>query len=175
MSDIISFPDRITAASRQLMDRCIELQRKIVFAESCTGGLIAAAMTEIPGSSQVVERGFVVYSNSAKQQLLNVPKDLIDRFGAVSEPVAIAMAQGALQAAQGLAHLSIAVTGVAGPGGTPTKPEGLVHIAVGHQAQPASLHEKHEFGAIGRSRIREATVLAALQLALRRLENTQLP
>src|SRR3984957_20914030 len=101
---------------------------KIATAESCTGGLIAGLLTEIPGSSDVVERGFVTYSNAAKEDLLDVPPDLIRQYGAVSEPVARAMAEGALK--HSLAHLAVAVTGIAGPGGgTAEKPVGLVYIA----------------------------------------------
>lgn len=171
MSDVIIFSDRIMVAARRLMDRCIELRVKVVTAESCTGGLIAAALTEIPGSSQFVERGLIVYSNDAKEQLLDVPRHLIEQFGAVSEPVAIAMATGALRASNGLSQLSIAVTGIAGPGGTITKPEGLVHIAVSHQNRENPLHEKREFGSIGRNQVREATVLAALELAVKCLDD----
>ena len=168
---MISFPESIMQAAKRLMDRCLQLQVKVVFAESCTGGLIAAAMTEIPGSSEVVERGLVTYSNAAKQQLLGVPSELIEQHGAVSEPVAIAMAEGALRASHGLAQLSIAVTGVAGPGGTAAKPEGLVHIATAYSGHGV-LHEKQQFGPIGRNRVREATVLKALELALKCLESS---
>lgn len=162
---MISFPESIMQAAKRLMDRCLYWQVKIVFAESCTGGLIAAAMTEIPGSSDVVERGLVTYSNSAKEQLLGVPKKMIEQHGAVSEQVAIAMAEGALANSHRSAQLSIAVTGVAGPGGTLAKPEGLVYIAAANDHHVV-FHRKLEFGPIGRNRVREATVLNALELAL---------
>lgn len=138
---------------------------RIVTAESCTGGLIAACLTEIPGSSDVLDRGFVVYSNRAKEDLLNVPGDLMADMGAVSEPVARAMAEGAIENSN--AHLSIAVTGVAGPGGgTPLKPVGLVHIAAAREGR-SILHEAHRFGDIGRTEIRLKTVEAALMLMQR--------
>ncbi len=138
---------------------------RIVTAESCTGGLIAACLTEIPGSSDVVDRGFVVYSNRAKEDLLNVPGDLMADMGAVSEPVARAMAEGAIENSN--AHLSVAVTGVAGPGGgTPLKPVGLVHIAAAREGR-SILHEAHRFGDIGRTEIRIKTVEAALTLMQR--------
>jgi len=135
---------------------------RIATAESCTGGLIAACLTEIPGSSDVLDRGFVVYSNRAKEDLLNVPGDLMADMGAVSEPVARAMAEGAVENSN--AHLAVAVTGVAGPGGgTPLKPVGLVHIAAAREGR-SILHEAHRFGDIGRSEIRMKTVEASLLL-----------
>ena len=139
----------------------------IATAESCTGGLIGAALTEIPGSSDVLERGFIVYSNRAKTGLLGVPKDLIDKNGAVSEAVAHAMAEGALQCSP--VELAVAVTGIAGPGGgTTAKPVGLVHIAAARRDR-ATLHEAHSFGDVGRERIRLLSVEAALLLLLRLL------
>jgi nicotinamide-nucleotide amidase len=139
----------------------------IATAESCTGGLIGAALTEIPGSSDVLERGFIVYSNRAKIGLLGVPKYLIDKNGAVSETVARAMAEGALQCSP--VELAVAVTGIAGPGGgTKAKPVGLVHIAAARRDR-ATLHESHLFGDVGRERIRLLSVEAALLLALRLL------
>ncbi|MGA9794095.1 MAG: CinA family protein [Rhizomicrobium sp.] len=143
-----------------------EQKLRIATAESCTGGLIAGLLTEIPGSSDVVDRGFVVYSNRAKQDMLGVPGDLIADMGAVSEPVARMMAEGAVENSH--AHVAVAVTGVAGPGGgTPLKPIGLVHIAVCRERR-SIVHEAHRFGDIGRSEIRMKTVQAALEL-LRRL------
>ncbi len=131
-------------------------------AESCTGGLIAAACTERPGSSVWFERGFVTYSNEAKTELLNVPAELIARKGAVSMEVALAMAEGALKHAP--VDLVVAVTGVAGPGGgSETKPVGLVHIAAARRGG-ARLHEECRFGDIGRDAVREATVRKALEL-----------
>ena len=142
-----------------------ERKLRIATAESCTGGLIAGLLTEIPGSSDVVERGFVVYSNRAKSDMLDVPGDLIADMGAVSEVVARAMAEGAVENSN--AHMAIAVTGVAGPGGgTPLKPVGLVHIAAAREGR-SILHEAHRFGDIGRSEIRLKTVEAALILLQR--------
>jgi nicotinamide-nucleotide amidase len=139
---------------------------RIATAESCTGGLIAGLLTEIPGSSDVLDRGFVVYSNRAKQDMLNVPGDLIADMGAVSEPVARMMAEGAVENSN--AHVAVAVTGVAGPGGgTPLKPVGLVHIAACRERR-SIIHEAHRFGDIGRGEIRMKSVEAALEL-LRRL------
>ena len=135
---------------------------RIVTAESCTGGLIAGLLTEIPGSSDVVERGFVTYSNDAKEDLLGVPADLIRQNGAVSQAVARAMAQGALK--HSLAHLAVAVTGIAGPGGgTEQKPVGLVYMAAARLDQPPIIRE-FRFGEIGRSDVRSKTVAEAMIL-----------
>ena len=143
-----------------------EQKLRLATAESCTGGLIAGLLTEIAGSSDVFDRGFVVYSNRAKQDMLNVPGDLIADAGAVSEAVARMMAEGAVENSN--AHVAVAVTGVAGPGGgTKLKPVGLVHIAACRERRTI-LHEAHRFGDIGRSEIRMNTVEAALEL-LRRL------
>jgi nicotinamide-nucleotide amidase len=140
---------------------------RIATAESCTGGLVAACLTEIPGSSDILDRGFVAYSNRAKQDLLGVPGDLIADMGAVSEAVARAMAEGAVENSN--AHLAVAVTGVAGPGGgTALKPVGLVHIAAAREGR-SILHEAHRFGDIGRTEIRLRSVEAALSLLQRML------
>jgi nicotinamide-nucleotide amidase len=135
---------------------------RIATAESCTGGLISALLTEIPRSSDVFDRGFVTYSNRAKQDMLDVPGDLIADQGAVSEAVSRMMAEGAV--ANSNAHMAVAVTGVAGPGGgTALKPVGLVHMAACREGR-SILHEAHRFGDIGRSEVRIKTVEAALQL-----------
>lgn len=129
-------------------------------AESCTGGLIAGALTEISGSSAVVDRGFVTYSNEAKSDMLGVPADLIARVGAVSRDVAIAMAEGALAASR--ADVTVAVTGIAGPGGgSAEKPVGLVHMALSAKGLPTH-HEELRLGDVGRSAVRLATVERAL-------------
>ena len=134
---------------------------RIATAESCTGGLVAAMLTEIPGSSAVVERGFVTYSNEAKNEMLGVAADLIARHGAVSEPVARAMAEGAL--ARSRADVAIAITGVAGPGGaTETKPVGLVHFAVARRGRTTALERR--YGDLGRAVVRERAVADALDL-----------
>lgn len=154
--------------ARAVLDACRAAGLTVATAESCTGGLIAAALTDIPGSSDVVERGFVTYSNAAKSQLLGVPPEVIARHGAVSEPVARAMAEGALAASP--ADLAVAVTGIAGPGGgTPTKPEGLVHFACARRGRP-TVHARIEFGAIGRARVRARSVDQALAMLLEAAE-----
>jgi nicotinamide-nucleotide amidase len=130
-------------------------------AESCTGGLVAGALTDIPGSSDVVDRGWVTYSNAAKAQMLGVDPALIDTHGAVSEPVARAMAEGAL--ARSAAQVAVAVTGVAGPGGTALKPEGLVWFALARTGAPTISHERR-FGALGRAAVRAASVDEALEM-----------
>jgi nicotinamide-nucleotide amidase len=135
---------------------------KIATAESCTGGLIAGLLTEIPGSSDVFERGFVTYSNEAKEELLGVPAALIRQHGAVSAQVARVMAEGAIR--NSTAQLSVAVTGVAGPGGgSDDKPVGLVHIAAA-RAGEATLHRECRFGDIGRTEVRLQSVEVALIL-----------
>jgi len=149
--------------ARQLLAACETRALRLATAESCTGGLIAACLTEIPGSSSVVERGYVTYDDRAKQELLGVPAGTIERVGAVSEEVARAMAEGALERSG--ADLAIACTGIAGPGGaTPTKPVGLVHLAVARRGRP-TLHAREIFKG-DRSAIRAASVDAALELAL---------
>ena len=136
--------------------------RMVATAESCTGGLIAGTLTEIAGSSAVVERGFVTYSNEAKNELLGVPEAMLIEHGAVSEPVARAMAEGALQRSR--ADLAVAVTGVAGPGGgSDDKPVGLVHLALAATGQP-TVHRKMLYGDIGRASIRRATIVTALEM-----------
>ena len=136
-------------------------------AESCTGGLIAAALTAIAGSSDVVERGFVTYSNEAKISMLRVPAEIVAGRGAVSQEVARAMAEGAVRNSN--AEIGIACTGIAGPGGgSADKPVGLVHIAVA-MVQEDTLHAEMHYGDIGRADVREATVRDALKLALRML------
>lgn len=134
-------------------------------AESCTGGLVAGALTAIPGSSDVVDRGFVTYSNQAKAEMLGVPPDLIERDGAVSESVAFAMAEGAVGHSR--AGLAVSITGVAGPGGgTATKPVGLVHFAAWSRQGPR-LHVERRFGDLPRAEIRKRSVEQALDLLLK--------
>lgn len=134
----------------------------IVTAESCTGGLVSAALTDVPGASEAMDRGFVTYSNAAKRALLGVPAAMLDKHGAVSEPVARAMAEGALAAAG--AGLAVAVTGVAGPGGgSAEKPVGLVHFAAVRRGG-STLHRVMKFGEIGRAEIRRRSVIVALEL-----------
>ncbi len=135
---------------------------KFASAESCTGGLIAGLLTDIPGSSDVVDRGFVTYSNEAKTALVHVPAELIALHGAVSEEVVRAMAEGALR--NSLADITVAVSGVAGPGGgSAEKPVGRVHIAASSKTN--RLHKRMDYGDLGRSEIRRRTVIDALALA----------
>ena len=146
------------------LDACRSAGLMAATAESCTGGLVVAALTDIPGSSDVVERGFVTYSNEAKAELLGVPMGLIIEHGAVSEPVARAMAEGAL--AHSRADVAVSITGVAGPGGgTAEKPEGLVHFACAREGR-ATEHARIEFGALGRDEVRRRSVRQALGMLL---------
>ena len=136
------FPPDLLARAAELIVRYRRLGLMVATAESCTGGLIAALLTEIPGSSNVVERGLVVYSNAAKEELLGVPASMIDRYGAVSEETARAMAEGALRASR--ADVAVSVTGIAGPdGGTEDKPVGTVFIALA--AASATAAQRHFF------------------------------
>jgi nicotinamide-nucleotide amidase len=149
----------------RLLEACRKAGVRIATAESCTGGLIAALLTEIAGSSDVVERGFVTYSNEAKIECLGIPADLIAAHGAVSEPVARAMAEGALAHAR--ADIAVSVTGVAGPGGgSAAKPVGLVHLAAARKGR-TTLHQECRFGDIGRDGVRLKSVEAALALLWR--------
>jgi nicotinamide-nucleotide amidase len=154
--------DSLVPAARALIALCTERRLKIATAESCTGGLIAGLLTEIPGSSAVVDRGFVTYSNEAKTEMLGVPEDTLKRFGAVSADVARAMAEGAL--ARSPAHLVVAVTGIAGPdGGTAEKPVGLVHMAAGRRGGTITT-AMHTFSGFDRAGVRHATVREALAI-----------
>ncbi len=153
--------DELCDQAALLLDECRAAGLQLVTAESCTGGLIAGCLTEIAGSSDVVERGFVTYSDQAKTEMLAVPAALIVAHGAVSEPVARAMAEGALENSR--ADLGVAVTGVAGPGGgTAAKPVGLVFVAAA-RAPGQTQVERHLFAGDRRA-VRGATVAAALQL-----------
>ncbi|MEN3950599.1 CinA family protein [Iodidimonas sp. SYSU 1G8] len=135
---------------------------KLAAAESCTGGLVMACLTEVPGSSNVVDRGFVTYSNSAKNEILGVPKKTLVAHGAVSEPVARAMAQGALEKSR--ADVVVAITGIAGPPKDDTdKSVGLVHFAAARRGGE-TIHRKMEFGDLGRSVVRRKSVELALEL-----------
>lgn len=162
------FPTRVLKLAQIVVATTREADLKIATAESCTGGLVAACLTEVTGASAAVEAGFVTYSNQAKRALLGVPGDLLADFGAVSEPVARAMAEGALERSR--AGISVAITGIAGPGGgTPMKPVGLVHFASARRGGPI-LHEVHRFGDIGRTNVRLRAVETALDMLLARTE-----
>lgn len=154
--------DALAREAELLLAACREQGLRLATAESCTGGLVAAALTGIAGSSDVFERGFVTYSNDAKMEMLGVPAQILARHGAVSAPVARAMAEGAL--AHAPVDLAVAVTGVAGPGGgSIDKPVGLVHLAAARRGGRTLLRELRA-GAIGRSAVREASAVAALSL-----------
>jgi nicotinamide-nucleotide amidase len=141
----------------------------IATAESCTGGMIAAALTDIPGSSAVVDRGFVTYSNGAKREMLGINQTTLDAHGAVSEEIAQEMADGAL--ARSDATLTVSVTGIAGPGGSEHKPEGRVCFGLAQQGR-ATFTETVEFGALGRDKVRAATRDHALKLLAHAISQT---
>jgi nicotinamide-nucleotide amidase len=154
------------AALRAAAKRVLELSRarglKIATAESCTGGLVAGALTEIAGSSDVVDRGFITYSNEAKQQMLGVPAATLKRHGAVSSQTAAAMAKGALRNSP--ADIAVAITGIAGPGGgSKEKPVGLVYFAAASRDGP-HVARSRRYGKIGRRSVRERSVAEALAL-----------
>ena len=152
------FDSALLGDAKFILDICRRAEVRLATAESCTGGLIAACLTEVPGASDVFERGFVVYSNAAKSELLGVPAMLINLEGAVSEKVARAMAEGALT--RSAADVAVAVTGIAGPdGGTPEKPVGLVHLACAGTGRPTYHHREVFPGS--RAAIRDATVETA--------------
>ena len=162
MIDPLMIDQRIIADAAALLEACRQRGILLATAESCTGGLLAATLTAIPGSSDVVDRAFVTYSNAAKSEMLGVPVWLIERHGAVSEDVARAMVGGALTHSP--ATLAVAITGIAGPGGgTTDKPVGLVHLAAARRDEPVS-HERLLLGDIGRNEIRRESVVQALAL-----------
>jgi nicotinamide-nucleotide amidase len=156
------FPSALQDEAARLLDAFRVGAKRIATAESCTGGLVAALLTQIPGASDVVERAFVTYSNDAKISMLGVPADLIAAHGAISEAVARAMAEGALRASK--ADIAVSVTGIAGPGGgSATKPVGLVHLAAARTGG-ATLHRECRFGAVSRDLVRLKSVEVALAL-----------
>ena len=157
------FPSTLVSTATMLLADYRARGLKLATAESCTGGLIAALITEIAGSSDVFTHGFITYANAAKTSMVGVPASLIAQHGAVSEPVAIAMAEGAL--ANSSADVAVAVTGVAGPGGgSPEKPVGLVHCAAARIGFPTA-HRELRLGNIGREQVRLETVRAAVEMA----------
>jgi nicotinamide-nucleotide amidase len=137
----------------ELLQKARDAGVKVATAESCTGGMVAAALTDIAGSSDVFDRGFVTYSNAAKIEMLGVHSGTLDEYGAVSEPVAVEMAEGAL--AHSIATLAVSITGIAGPGGSEFKPEGRVCFAFARKGHPTRV-ETIEFGALGRANVRLA-------------------
>ncbi|UYV39244.1 CinA family protein [Rhodobacteraceae bacterium D3-12] len=150
-------------SAERLLVAAREAGLRIATAESCTGGMVAAALTDIAGSSDVFERGFVTYSNAAKEEMLGVARDTLDRFGAVSEEVAREMADGALR--QSHASLAVSVTGIAGPGGSDFKPEGRVCFGLAREGRVTET-ETQEFGPRGRDWVRAAARDHALFLLL---------
>ena len=157
------YPHESLDLARDVLKACRLIGLKLALAESCTGGLIAGCLSAIPGSSDVLDRGFVTYANEAKTDLLGVRVDTLATYGAVSEPVARAMAEGAIRSA-GI-DISVSVTGIAGPGGgSEEKPVGLVHLASARKNTP-TLHQRHIFNG-DREAIRLHAVKTALQLLL---------
>ena len=153
----------LRSAAKAVIDAFRHSGGMVASAESCTGGMITATLTAVPGSSAVVDRGFVTYTNEAKHDVLGVETDLLDRYGAVSEPVARAMAEGALARSQAVA--AVAVTGIAGPdGGSSEKPVGLVHLAVAWRGGPTG-HRREIFDG-DRDAVREQTVATAFEMLL---------
>lgn len=158
------FPDDIVALADEVLNAARAQGIMVVTAESCTAGLVAAALTCPAGSSDVFERGFVTYSNESKIEMLGVDPGVIERDGAVSEAVARNMAEGAL--ARSRAGLAVSISGIAGPGGgTTLKPIGLVHFGVARSGQP-TVHLEQRFGNLGREAVRLASVRTALNLLL---------
>jgi len=160
-------PDDLVSKAREVIEANRKAGRRIAVAESCTGGLVSAALTEIPGSSEVFEAGYVTYSNAAKMAELNVSLDVVETFGAVSVATAWAMAQGALEASG--ADIAVAITGIAGPGGgSAMKPVGTVVFARAERdADPAEIvADRKEFGDLGRAGVRLQATLCALELLL---------
>lgn len=162
------FPASLTELAARVVAENAAAGRKVVLAESCTGGLVCAAITEIPGSSEVLERGFVTYSNEAKIESLGVSAELIDTFGAVSVAVAWGMARGALKYSD--ADVAVAITGIAGPGGgSETKPVGTVVFACalrGQNENDISAEQKNFDPTLNRSEIRQEAAMVALELLL---------
>lgn len=160
------FDEDVIEGAQRVLARCRALKFKLATAESLTGGLIAGAVTSIAGASDVLDRAYVVYSYEAKAQMLAVPYELTASCGAVSEAVARAMAQGALARSHPCAQVSVAVTGVAGPGPSGANPAGRVHLASARSDRRESVHRQCDFGDIGREKIRRETILAAFELVL---------
>ena len=155
------------SGAKDLVERASATGIVIATAESCTGGMISAAITDVTGSSRVLDRGFVTYSNAAKMDMLGVSADTLDTHGAVSEQVAAEMAAGALKCSN--ATLTVSVTGIAGPGGSDFKPEG--RVCFGIATNDGVETQQIDFGALGRTGVRDATVAHALELLLEKLQN----
>lgn len=155
-----ALPDDVDHAARVLLERACDREISLATAESCTGGLLASLLTDVDGASHAFDRGFVVYTNAAKAELLGIPPTLIEDAGAVSEAVARAMAEGALRASQ--AQVALAVTGFAGRGAPGDEP-GLVHFACAREGRPTAHREEH-FGDVGRGPVRIACLRVGLDM-----------
>jgi nicotinamide-nucleotide amidase len=162
----------LIAKAEEVLDYCREHGYTVATAESCTGGLVSGYLTHIAGASEILERGFVTYSNAAKMELLGVDAQVLEQHGAVSRETALAMAAGALWRSH--ANLSVSITGIAGPGGgSPEKPVGLVHFAIARRVSVSNqqldfkaLHHEEQFGDIGRGEVREESVAVALEMLM---------
>lgn len=164
------FSPELMQAATTLLDDLAARELHLATVESCTGGLLSALLTEIPGSSRVVDRGFVTYSNAAKSEAVGVEPVLIMAHGAVSRQVAVALAEGGLE--RSVADIAVAVTGIAGPdGGSVTKPVGLVYLACARRDAETLVREQH-YGDAGRSTIRLAAVADALRLVREQMSNS---
>jgi nicotinamide-nucleotide amidase len=158
---MLTFDAALVAQATDFLAACRKAGIKAATAESCTGGLVGGLLTEIPGSSDVVERGFIVYSNHAKIEMLGVDKELVRAQGAVNEPVVRAMAEGAI--ANSRAQIACGISGIAGPGSHSARPAGLVHMAAARTGK-TTLHRQMNYGDIGRTEVRLATVRDVLAL-----------
>ncbi|NDA48475.1 MAG: CinA family protein [Alphaproteobacteria bacterium] len=162
MQSLFQFGAALEQSARDLIQAAAAKGLTLALAESCTGGLVVGLLTQVPGSSAVLDRGFVTYSNQAKQDMLGVPLSVLEAHGAVSAAVALSMAEGALSHSR--ADLALAITGIAGPGGgSPQKPVGLVHFALALRGHPTQPVERH-FGELGRTEVRWAALEQAMQM-----------
>lgn len=167
MTQLCALPPQLVEAARKVVEANVAAGRKIAIAESCTGGLVAAAITEIPGSSAILEAGYITYSNEAKLAMLGVSSDVLETFGAVSIAVAWGMARGALERTE--ADVAVAITGIAGPdGGSEKKPVGTVVFACATRAGDPNevVADSRNFGDLGRGGVRLQAALCALELLM---------
>lgn len=158
----LTVPQPIDDLAREVLRLACDRDLKLATAESCTGGLLAALLTDIPGCSHAFERGFVVYTDAAKHELLGVLESVLEIEGAVSEAAAVALAQGALNRSQ--ADVAVAITGFTDPGPSPEEEAGLVHFAATHRGRAAPRHRQMRYGPIGRARVRQAALETALDM-----------
>lgn len=168
MGDTMNFDQELIDLARKVVEENQALKRRVTTAESCTGGMVSAVLTEIPGASDIIDCAFITYSNEAKQEFLGVAEDILSTLGAVSEATAWAMARGALERSG--ADVAVAISGVAGPaGGTDKKPVGTVVFSraiKGEEENDPILADTHHFGDLGRAEIRRQATLVALRLLL---------